>query len=77
MSVAEMKAQRDRQLKEAEVIRQLEAIEAQERAQRRIKEQQDVGCTWGFGKSKCYLVKIFTIVKLLLSPIIYVAPYVS
>jgi len=59
-----MKAQRDRQLKEAEVIRQLEAVEAQERAQRRLKEQQDVGCTWGFGESLLSVdKKIFTMLN--------------
>lgn len=49
-----MKAQRERQKKEAEVLRQLEAMEAEELVQRKLKDQQDVGCTWGFGEQTCY-----------------------
>jgi len=49
LSIAEMKSQRERQKKEVEVIRQLEAREMEEIVHCKMKAQQDVGCTWGFG----------------------------
>ena len=49
LSVAELKVQRERQSKEVEVLRQVEAREMQELVQRKMKAEQDVGCTWGFG----------------------------
>jgi len=49
LSVAELKFQRERQTKEVEVLRQLEAKEMEELVQRKIKADHDVGCTWGFG----------------------------
>ena len=51
LSMAELKMQRDRQKKEVEVLRQLEAKEMEEMVQRKLKADQDVGCTWGFGTS--------------------------
>jgi len=41
--------QRERQKKEVEVLRQLEAKEMEEIVQRKMKAEHDVGCTWGFG----------------------------
>jgi len=32
-----------------EVLRQLEAKEMEDLAQRKMRAEQDVGCTWGFG----------------------------
>lgn len=49
LSVAELMTQRERQKKEVEVLRQLEAKEMEELVQRKMKAEQDVGCTWGFG----------------------------
>ena len=53
-----MKAQRDRHQKETEVMRQLEAMEAEQLAHRKLKDQQDVGCMWGFSE-KTYLSFLF------------------
>jgi len=49
LSIAELKVQRERQKKEVEVLRQVEAKEMEEIVQRKLKAEQDVGCTWGFG----------------------------
>lgn len=49
LSIAELKVQRERQRKEVEVLRQLEAKEMEEIAQRKMRAEKDVGCTWGFG----------------------------
>jgi len=52
LSVAELMMQRERQKKEVEVLRQLEAKEMEEMVQRKMKAAQDVGCTWGFGMAQ-------------------------
>jgi len=49
LSMAELKMQRERQKKEVEVLRQLEVKEMEEIVQRKMRAEQDVGCTWGFG----------------------------
>ena len=49
LSITELKMQRERQKKEVEVLRQLEVKEMEEIVQRKMKAEQDVGCTWGFG----------------------------
>ena len=47
--MAELKVQRERQKKEVELLRQLEVKEMEEIVQRKMRAEQDVGCTWGFG----------------------------
>ena len=56
LSVAELKVQREGQKKEVEVLRQLEAKEMEELVQRKMKAEQDVGCTWGFGTCPQFLI---------------------
>lgn len=47
LSVAEMKEQRERQLKEAEVLRQAELAEKEKKAELIRKQEEDKGCLWG------------------------------
>ena len=49
LSVAEMKEQRDRQLKEAEVLRQAELAEEEKKVEMIRKQEEDKGCSWGIG----------------------------
>lgn len=49
MSVTEIKEQRERQKKEAEVLHQAELIEEETRMQKEKQRLEDKGCTWGIG----------------------------
>ena len=64
LTVAEMKAQREKQKKEAEVLRQMEAVQAEQLVHKKLKDQQDVGCTWGFGKKSLLpLVHVYSVIQ--------------
>lgn len=65
LSIAELKVQRDRQKKEVEVLRQVEAQEIDELVQRKMKAEQDVGCTWGFGKHPLFFDADFSFLRVL------------
>lgn len=47
LSITEMKAQRERQKKEAELLRQAEFLEAENQKMFEEKAKQDTGCSWG------------------------------
>lgn len=49
LSVNEMKEQRERQIKEAEVLRQAEIAEEEKKAEMIRKQEEDRGCSWGIG----------------------------
>ena len=49
LSVNEMKEQRERQIKEAEVLRQAEIAEKEKKAEMIRKQEEDRGCSWGIG----------------------------
>ena len=44
-----MKAQRERQKKEAELLRQAELLEAENQKLFEEKAKKDTGCSWGIG----------------------------
>ena len=50
LSVNEMKEQRERQIKEAEVLRQAEIAEEEKKKEMIRKQEEDKGCSWGFSE---------------------------
>lgn len=53
LSVTELKQQRDKQKREAELLRQNELQEAERQQEAAQKMLEDQGCSWGLGESYC------------------------
>lgn len=56
MTITEMKAQKEKFQKEADLLRQLEMQEEMQRIEAEKKMLEDKGCGWGMGKIKKFLI---------------------